>query len=390
MKNTFFAGIAAFLTLVTVTCNLAPPDPQGGDPPSVQYSPDGRSITLRLDGGGTGKSVSRALTDTLARAGHNFFEVVFTHGSNIARASWEIGEPVVIRNVPRNGSDGVDYSTADGDVTGIAPALPGKAIMFVGRKQDKTLLAVGLLTGTDGGAGTVVTSDTLTVTFSVAALLAGADFDADHSAFLTEDPDETIPVVEAGQTTIEQALYLAKPFPVYRIPAGKPAVKASYTVDSTGDMEGDYLPGIFIFNYGNNEVEIPAIPRFPVGGRICENSGLAYPASTKAIITNNDGDNFENVIEIEFKTDNDANPEKNEGLCSFTFRISVCAISKAVPPGGPAPVEWFVRPGFGSNSYNLDDGTRSGGGSILLGIGGVVDGYIDDGITLPPIDLSEF
>jgi hypothetical protein len=375
MKKTFLLGFAVLLALALVSCDFFAGPEQIDEVPNVVYSPDGRQVTLRLDGqGGPSKNMSRALTDNLAKAGHDYFEVVFYDGTDVARASWELGDAAGIRNVPRE----YDYDTA------------GKAILFVGRKVDKTLLAIGLLTAVDG-SGTFISATSETATFTVAALTAGADPDQgtldaiwaattagpptkDPPTFITGDdaggdPDgddtEIVPLADANTGAV---------FPLYKIAAGKPSILASYTIGSTHSFAytgtgpytftggiNPYLPGIIIAAIPPPIV--PKVPRFPRGGGLYWYAAAPHALSTKITITNNSTAGALFVAGTTFKIETDDISDK-EGVISFCFDIPVNAII-----GGTNALTWHIRPGFGTNQYDLDNGYGSAGGSILLGVG---------------------
>jgi hypothetical protein len=384
MKKVIFGGLIVFLAVFLVTCGGFTPSlpTDGGDEtPSVQYSPDGKSVTLRLDGGGTDKRAARALTDNLAKAGHDYFEVVFNNGADVARASWELGEAAGIKNVPRD----FNYSNA------------ANAILFVGRKADKTLLAVGLLTSVDTG-GTTITPTSTTATFTVTALTAGADKDQATLESIWDDyidgtttsgipptfvtgTDSSAPIADAAATTVIKSLKDINTntvFPLYNIPGGG-TVGATYTIGCTspttpgggypGTITGgihSYLPGIRVA--GTPAAIQPKIPRYPRGGGLYYEAPAPHASSTTIDITNNDTAGAAFVPGITFTIDINGATD-NEGVISFTFEVPVYAISNNPMAGGPDSLTWYIRPGFGTNRYNLDDGLGSAGGAILLGVG---------------------
>jgi hypothetical protein len=377
MKKLFFTGLAVLLTLAVIGCDGFTVPSQGNDEiPSVQYAKDGSSVTLNLNGGGVGKNLSRALTKDLAEKGHDFYEVVFYNSATeIARASWEIGQPAGIRNVPRGvAPTGINYGTAD------------KAILFVGRKADKTLLAVGTLTATtlnDGTAsGVTITSNTMTATFSVAALVAGTSFDAATSSFLTNDPTSGAPAVEIAQTTISDASCESNVFPMYRIRANN-TTSATYTLGFNGGTATTYLPGIILSAAPSNNIRIP---RFPIGGGNYTEFSNPHALGTTATVTVTDADSPPAVLLPDSALENPAiaisfdTSATTDGAVSFAFDIPVYAISKISGPGVPDSTVWHIKPGFGTNYYDLDNGNSpkgitpvgtpaSYGGSILLGVG---------------------
>jgi hypothetical protein len=371
MKKTFLAVFVALLAMLVVACDGFAPQNDGI--PSVQYTTDGntiKSVMLRLDGeGGAGQNMSRALTDNLAKAGHDYFEVVFfKSATELARASWELGDAAGIKNVPRN--------FAYESIGGVADAT--KAILFVGRKADKTLLAVGLLTAVDNlSTDLTITPTSKTATFTVTALTAGANITAATSSFWTAAAAAPTGVIAAAGTNIEPVTdrNTSATFPMYRIPANVAQTNASYTIDCTdtttvGGLVGinKYLPGILIAAVPPGIQ--PRIPRFPRGGGLAWELEGPFAASTKVIFepaSNNVAD-LPLTAATNFRIATNSTPDQ-EGVIAFTFAIPVYAINKAEPAGVPKPITWEISPSFGRNRYDLDDGKGSLGGSILLGIG---------------------
>jgi len=118
----------------------------------VEYSEDGSTVTVYLDGKGVPVTkAQRAITRDLAKMAYDYFEVVFIGKAGasqiVARAQWELGQTAGISGVERD----IDYrwSTA----TTATYATPEKiALMFVGKKDDKTLLGVGQIAEVDHSA----------------------------------------------------------------------------------------------------------------------------------------------------------------------------------------------------------------------------------------------
>jgi len=82
-------------------------------------------------------------------------------------------------------------------------------------------------------------------------------------------------------------------------------------------------------------------------------------------------DAFENVIPLIFKTTAGA------GAFSFYLQFPVYGVSKKPSKnGGSDATTWYVRTGFGSELYSMDDGTGSGG-CITMSIGRTSYDWID-------------
>ena len=186
MKKAIFAGIAVLLALVIFSC-------EGFDPAQriVGYTDDGRPlIELSID-----HTASRALTDTLARAGISFFEVAFYDGTDYYRTSWNRGRSGSIRLPP-----------------GVYGLNAEKAILFAGNRRDHTLLAVGLLTHIDGEACTKGTDASLTInlyttrlTFTLLPLLTDVKPDPTSTFKLTDARTSTVALGDFYLNTAEYA-----------------------------------------------------------------------------------------------------------------------------------------------------------------------------------------
>jgi len=353
----------------------------------VVYSQDGKSLTIYLEGTvPVTRSQSRALSLKLAKLGHDFFEVAFAYKNDIgqltiARAAWETGQAAGVTGVYRTES-GVDYSNVR-NVGGMSNGQ-ASAVIFAGKKSDKTLLAVGRLMAVDG-IGSInppvsppnITTATRTVTFAVDALEGGTGFDTASSTFLTAAKDNTSPYndVSAGNTNLSSILIARNPTPVYIFPAvtGR-TTAATYTINGIGG----YLNGIIL---AGPAVATETIPRHPLGNGSHDDFtlGIGLETSTVISVTTNQiaGNVFNNVVGFDFTT---ADAIADDGtIGAFYFEIPVYPLSALASPG-----TWYIRPGYDSFLLDLDGGVRGTGGAVLYGIGDL--GYMAYGlkITKPP------
>ncbi|MCL2276908.1 MAG: hypothetical protein FWC21_03330 [Treponema sp.] len=431
MKKLIWTGFAIFLALSISTCDQ--PKFEADDEilgnTNVVYSADGKSLTLYLDGVGVPQTrANRALTDNLAKMGYDYFEVVFFYrpaygnatdnfvaaNDKLSRASWEVGQSVGITGVYRTVDTGINYGTVtaipvltDGSQVGAAQLAISTAIIFVGRRSDKTLLAVGSITSVDNngtGGPTFVTTATTNVTFSVAALTAGArveedipvavDIPAKYRAFFTTDDTASAPAGIAssfntttalssgygtvsniakatviagspnadytvGSTGVTQLKIGGIDFPLFELIAGESAIAASYEI-STMNAAGftPYALGIRLADIGN---VAKREPRIPTGGGFYNYANFTIDQNTTVVLKNNEGTvtavhaPFANPILFEFNT-----ATTLKSIFSMTFDIPVYALVA----GGET---WFIRPGFGTYRFDLDDGKGGPGGAILLG-----------------------
>jgi len=352
----------------------------------VEYSPDGKSVTIYLDGYAPVRQ-NRALTRELAVLGHDLFEVTFYHPASnvIKRYVWETGHAAGISGVTRN----VNYSAA---TVGSIPAgtSNGAALLFVGKKSDRTLLGVGRLTGTDGGAGSLITANTKSVTFSVAALKAGVTFDEKTSSFntaaLQSGGGANLTQVSPTNTEVFPVMIGTHFFPIFRLNKDlvpNQTVEASYKFDIVGDDPFSVYSGGIIQKAKADLVNAPPemltgsgfhlTPRYPTGDGKWEDSTIAFGTikdntTGLSILNNLAGNNnnpFENEVKFRFST---IVPENNGYIFSFSFEIPVYPLLNGLDNrAGGFP--WFLRPGYDSYLYDLDDGYGGTGGAILIGTG---------------------
>jgi len=180
MKKQILAGIVVLLVMFVVTCDVF--QPVEGDKveyTDVVYSDDGSTVTLYLDGVGVPVTKSqRAITRDLAKMAYDYFEVIFIARTDpvgtgpatpiVARAQWELGQSAGISGVYRGNvtSGGADYLW-NWDAAAVSPApnhvaqTDRIALMFLGRKDDKTLLGIGRLAEVDHSATTAPTDAAL-------------------------------------------------------------------------------------------------------------------------------------------------------------------------------------------------------------------------------------
>jgi hypothetical protein len=379
MKKLVFFSLAALLVLAIVSCDAfvtQRPDTDeeividGVNYTDAVWSADGRALTLYLEGGERVTAEQRALTRDLALMGHDYYEVVFVGnngGTNvIARASWEIGNPVGITGVYRPAPD-IDYSLAalptnDGDAS---------AILFVGKRADKTLLAVGgIISTVDGVTGAtatdaVITPTTRSVTFQVIAFEAGADVDATASSFLTST-DNIFTNVSIANTTVNARGIDGVNFPLFEIDSDD-EIAATYTITGPGNAAlTNYLPGIIVNGTGNT---LKRAPRYPVGGGLYHEVKAAFiDTNTSISLVQDVGQNAVSEIFNPIIRFNIDSTDSVKGVFSFLFNIPVVALTNTAAADGTFAIIWTIRPGYLSNLYDLDDGSGGAGGCILIGV----------------------
>lgn len=329
-------GIGAFLLL---SACFAPFDTASQEnQPNVYFSDDGSRVTIAINGNKLpaelAKKAARALTHPLAQSGHDYFEVVFAGAPPVP---WSLGESVVVNGVAED-----DYDDAS------------KAILFVGRKSDKTLLGVGLLVGVNDTLGNLhIDGDTQTVTFEVAALLAGTSIIPASSSFKSSATDPT------GIQSTDSYSVDGFNFPLYMLEPNRkaPKISAEYVISSVASTGlADYLGGIHLKDIGTI---YPRVPSYFYNGD-AKPIGATFSQDIKVSFANNlVAGPFANVIKFDIET-----PDITSGgvVSSFYFEIPVCPLATGS--------KWIIRNGFGSsNNFLLDDGVGGMGGAILLGVG---------------------
>jgi hypothetical protein len=358
----------------------------------------------------------RGLSKDLAVAGHDFFEVVFHYRAAsaandvIARTSWELYKEARITGVrgKRAGDPATSYGTGTPSVgytsiyggTNVAPTGSGAAILFVGKKTDRTLLAVGRLTATTiidsagnnvAGPATTISTNTRSVTFDVSALESGVAYrngsGADpttitppttefaQSSFFTSyrDAGNVVNAVNTTTATITIPPSTGRTFPQFMLRMNSVTEGWYYFKLSGGVNIDTFTPGIILAgagDYGRKQ------PRYPMPNGDFQYSSLRLDDSTKVEAVNNivsptyspldDHIAFVNPVKAAFDTAGTA----QGSAFAYVFEIPVHPLS-AVPASddGPAAGTWYIRPSYDSFFLDLDSGPGSSGGAVLIRTG---------------------
>jgi len=414
-KRISLLAMLALLCVFFVSCDLLEDSPPGKDTPresEKEPPPEKMYYTLRLvDDDSEGVGSNRALTNELAQASHDFFEVVFYYDdTRIARTTWNIGETPELRGVYGNG-DGhtsVNYSAVSTGTSGNTPA----AVLFVGTKEDNTLLAVGRLTNANGdGNAYTVSPNTTEVTFEVTALKSGVGFT--NSSFTTN-------YTSGGGTFANNVLnnvfihYVDKNkfFPLYPLnrsdgsnltipsrpaPTSRAQTLGQYTFDIvtpdgySGPAFNDYAAGIVLSGKWNCEVRNP---RYIITDGLYQYSSIFVQDIREgsadladeyklAVMNNNktaDGA-FQNPVTFTFRTTTTAPPpppgsvtvtSPDGSIFALAFEIFVYNLTPLnTTLDNSPPVKWRISTGTGTKWLDLDDGNGGEGGAILLGSGDI-------------------
>ena len=335
MKKTFFAVCAVLLALLLFSCD-AIVDTDSSEP--VEYTADGRPlVSLTI-----GTSRARALTTDLAKAGADFYEVTFFDGTDYYRASWDFTKTGRIK-IPAG-----TYATS------------GEAVLFVGSRDDKTLLAVGIITTPGDG---VITPAMNSITFTLAALTTDVKADPASTFKITADKDvTTYPLTAAySSTNFPKARLDGKVIPMFVVPKDDSSITATFSIGAGGGDFTDYSDGMYIL-----PVTAPAKNVYSKG--ISSMAGDAPVEVTASFATLAAGDNFpaDGVIDLDITT-----PDE-DGLSRIAIELPVCAIATDADPGLVAnPITWYIRGGLQNGLFDEGAAKKSIGGAILLGIGAV-------------------
>jgi hypothetical protein len=302
----------------------------------------------------------RALSRPLALLGHDYFEVTFLYNENgnaanykIARAAWELGEPAGVSDVYGTSvsAPGINYNSV-----GIPANGQGSAVLFVGKKFDKTLLAVGVLSHIDGVAVATnpnISSNTKKVSFELNAIRAGI-----IAGNVAESSFKTTP----AQTAIESIKIGDRWFPffnVHRGLGGTPAnVTASYEFRTASAVHpfSFYSPAIrlagavYTENIRPKYIQPPDIVKDNF--EYSYNSGIVFNVTAPTAI----GSAFTGTVNFSFSTG-----AMSEAVCALIFRVPVYAVAD----GG---VDWYVRPDYNQYFRDLDGSAEGNGGAVLIGV----------------------
>jgi len=412
MKKIVFTGIILVLVMMfVVTCEE---EPETGvvEYTDVVYSQDGSEVTLYLDGVGVPVTpAQRAINLELATMAFDYFEVVFvgeTGGTgDTARAIWELGQLAGIADVPRGGTSGINYGFAAANANS---PFTKAAIMFVGKKSDKTLLGIGRLSDArfnTTSTGTTVNGSTNAVTFSLVAiktglLVSGENIDSGTRPIPTGQVAGVMAdsfTYTAGGTTGYTSLTAsnssrssvngsALEYPMYSLPATVDAtVNATYTFSHVTDSSNNYWPFVKVLNTTANGLPKiqKRVPRFMNGGRYMEpkdawttTTSVKFYAATagstdySTTTSKVEGTGFGNVVGLQFKIG-------GTGVFSFYIEIPVYAVTTDTATYGGMSVpreKWFIRTGVGSELYSLDDGAANGG-CVFMSVGASASKWID-------------
>jgi len=352
MRKVYFA-ITMLLALAVFSCDFIPNAP---DSEPIEYTADGRALVSLTIGK---PNMSKALTAELARPGIDFYEVAFTDGAKIYRASWDYTQTGKIK-VPTGNYDGA-----------------AKAVLFAGRYSDMTLLAVGKITYVDSTAisnAVNITSATKSVTFALFPLVTdvngkiqtGSDVSSFQILTPTEgdadDPDEYKTIVKYATKELPYAKLGNKNFPIFLIPNDALAT-ASFGLALGGSASfTDYNAAIRVLPGSSCKL-------YAAGVAYDDNPPVVLEMTSSKIVspyTSTGTVQLPATIDMELIAKN----ASENGICKIAIEVAVVALGTT-----EAPHTWYVRGGLQNGLYDEGATLQSTGGSILIGIGNITGGF---------------
>ena len=362
MKKILLTVMVILIAVFFVTCDEPIVDDDAiVEYTDVVYSPDGSQVTVYLDGVTVPVTkAQRAMNRDLAMMSYDFLEVIFVSSvttTNIARANWELGQPAGLYGVYR---DATNYASI------------ANACLFAGKKSDKTLFGIGKIAGTT----LVLTSNTPSVTFEISAILSGL--------LLNGETGPTTPGLPNTRGVAYDSLGAAEgrvnlggvDYPLFQV-EGSPVTK-NYKFGIVRNNTANFDAAKLI---GPNDPPVAQrrTPRFMDGGSYREPKTLVNSKTLVSIPAATAGQDFSSYcpatgIEITFTT----TATGATGYFSLYMEIPVYNTNNTVfdldaagtpkDKGWTNPIKWFIRSGYGSELYSIDDGTSSGG-CVLFGRG---------------------
>jgi hypothetical protein len=379
MKRKIFAAFAVLLVVMLATCDLLEPDTRDNEP---LFTPDGRPM-VRLSIGVGNNGASRAISsaqdpETFVNTANGYYEVAFLDPESpyttIYRAAWD-------------GNKSGTIAVPMGDYTGAT-----KAILFAGRKSDKTLLAIGEISEIDniplgslsslGPAGAVddvaeIFADTESVTFKMYALESGVTVNKATSSFVIAGPKKASP----GNVD-----FTAKDIKSYQ--SGKGFVFTIPDYDYADSEDDSAAADSSFLDFDTN---IVGLYKVKYGTTVNDGSlfgGVMVTSNTWVYSVNYSKSSDPTVdFETRFPTQGKTVPIKS-GYGEFYFNIDLSSLSVneeglhkvwiEVPVNAigsdttrTTPVDWYIRGGLDNEELDGGVAATSEGGAFLLNVGGL-------------------
>jgi len=398
MKKIVFTGIILVLVMMfAVTCEEEP-EIDDVEYTDVVYSPDGSQVTVYFNGVKVPVTkAQRAMTRDLAMMAYDYLEVIFINSATtpaIARNKWELGQPAGI-NLGAAWRDGGAVSPAPGPTN---YNLITKACLFAGKKSDKTLFGIGQIQpDATTVTGTVnIGASTESVTFYIRAILAGIQ--ANNTTTGGADGQGETDTAAKDRGVVFDSLSSFKganggtfvtlgslKYPLFQLSDSVNVVNGNnYKFSMVGATTN--LSAAKLFDpTANPPVAQRRVPRFLDKGAYREPKTLVNSKTKVGIGSAAIASPYAITLPSSVAADADfltAFPSASvplafatidptaTGYFSVYIEIPVYMVNKgaATNTEGTSFVTWFIRSGYGSELYSIDDGTSSAG-CVLFGRG---------------------
>ena len=326
MKKVIFALLIVLLAMLAVTCDnvvmlqnsSTAVLPAAGDPDVVTVS-----IKIAED---RARALNKTYAQSIVEGADGFYEVVFntstmTVRDNVDRTKFDLGWKVT---VPR-----AQYTTAN---------TTNKAVLFVGTKSDKTLLAIGAISADVDFTDPL--NDDASITFALAAITSELTNSNTTSSF-------TIPSTLTGYRILPTTATIegvTNP-QVHQIPKDTTVAGASYTFAG--------LPAniVSLANSAHQYVSVASI----TPGVSLDMGTVTSPGSFLTATQ---------AITFTFDTSN------SEGYAKIYVEVPVFAINSTKNDnyGKPEAIMWYIRGGVTNKTVDIGGvaSTSNPGGAVLI------------------------
>ena len=339
MKKTIITALIALLVVLAfVTCDGIITEP-GAEKPAYSYTKDGRKlVTLSIKTGGTTAS-SRGINDTIAKAGANYVEVIFTDGTHFYKTEGYLGFPLTV-TVPVDTYDETN------------------SIMLIGREDDKTLLATAV-----PSASVDLTTDAPTIEFTVTPLLvnlstSGDSFVIDDAGGFSDGTDPIVPDFTGKSKT--GTVWNNLPLSCFLVPTGAADIEATLTIKINGDIY-EHISDLIMVDIGASSVDFVKIINVSGNTDITPSAVVADIGYDDTTIS----DKFGYVsLDITFDT-------ATSDSFLITFEIPVFGLSDTAVSNSDTSslyttgISWIIRGGTNSSSPELVGSIPDGEGVAL-------------------------
>jgi hypothetical protein len=349
MRKPILAALIVLLTLLAITCDSGFVGSATPVDKKVEY------VKVAI-GVSDGTSEARTMSQPQAAAGINFYEVVFVADGKAIRSTATIVSGELI---PEGESTAIPWVV---DIPiGIYDGGDNKAVLFAGRLSDKTLLAIGEITGNP-----YITINSR-VTFTLYAIRSGVDTDGDTSSFKITYPYRTKTAAAGAIENPDTETVDGNPYPAFTIPhdTEAPLITATYryTVPSEGLVIMTAAP---ILKYKKMDIPLTDVGEelfhLTISGDGPFNN-KPFPPGGIFTLT---------MSTVDLFYDDDLLNNAANNLMAFSISVPVMAIDNVINTSGE---QWYIRGGL--NNDALDAGGNSTGGAVLLKLIGMTGSQIN-------------